>query len=381
MQDPSGLRPRLPGLEALRGLAALAVALHHIGVESFTPPLPLAPRAYLAVDLFFVLSGFVIALAYEEDMGRGLTLGGFLRRRLYRLYPLFLLSLALGLAAAVLGWWLAVPLGGALLLAGLPAALLLLPLPLPATGHGWRPVIPLNPAAWSLSLELWGNCAYALLLPWLNRRRLLLILGGAALALILLRLGHYGGLNYGPGWHGYPLGWVRFTLGFAAGLLLCRLRRRGGLPSCGAATLLALGLAQSAVWATPQGAVWAMPGGGAGLELGAVLLLGPATVLLGATVRLGGAAARAALVLGRLSYPIYILHWPVLYLAEIARRAAGIETAAAPAVSVLALLTLILLTAAAAERWVDRPCRAWLDARGAARRLPAFPRAALQQAR
>jgi peptidoglycan/LPS O-acetylase OafA/YrhL len=373
MPDPARHPPRLPGLEALRGLAALAVALHHIGVESFTPPRPLAPHAYLAVDLFFVLSGFVIALAYEEDMGRGLTLGGFLRRRLCRLYPLFLFSLALGLAAAALGWWLAVPLGGPLLLAGLPAALLLLPLPLPATGHGWRPVIPLNPAAWSLSLELWGNCAYALLLPWLTLRRLLLILGGAALALILLRLGRYGGLNFGAGWHGYPLGWVRFALGFAAGLLLCRLWRRGGLPSCGVATLLALALA--------QGAVWAMPRGGAGLELGAVLLLGPATVLLGATVRLRGAAARGALALGRLSYPIYIVHWPVLYLAEIARRAAGIETAAAPAVSVLALLTLILLTAAVAERWVDRPCRAWLDARGAARRLPAFPRAALQQAR
>jgi peptidoglycan/LPS O-acetylase OafA/YrhL len=377
VQNPPHPRHRLPGLEALRGLAALAVALHHIGVESFAPRLPLLPQAYLAVDLFFVLSGFVIALAYEQEMRRGLSPAGFLRRRLIRLYPLFLLSLVLALLAAGLGWLLGVPLGGPfLLLAGLPAALLLLPLPLPATGHAWRPVVPLNPAAWSLSIEIWGNLFYALLLPWLKGRRLLLILGGAALALIALRLGRHNSMNIGAGWYGYEAGWARFAVGFTAGLLLCRLWQKGRVPTlCGWPLLLAAGAALVALWTGL--------GGGAVMELAAVLLLCPAVVLAGATIRLSGAAARLATQLGRLSYPVYILHWPMLYLAGVLLGAAEIDPRAAPVLSTLALLTLVLLTAAAAERRVDRPLRAWLGRGGMpSPQAPAFaPAAALQQAR
>jgi len=366
-------QPRLLGLEALRGLAALAVALHHLGVESFQPDLPLLPAAYLAVDLFFVLSGFVIALAYEAELRRGLSPTAFLRRRLLRLYPLFLLSLGLSIAAAGLGWLAGAPLGGGLLLAGLPAALLLLPMPLPATAHAWRPVLPLNPAAWSLGIEIWGNLLYALLLPWLNLRRLLLGLGLAVLALVGLRLGHYGTFNLGAGWYGYPFGWLRFVCGFAAGLLLYRLWRRGRLPRSGWPMLL--GLAAALLIA------WSPLGGGAGGELTTALLLCPAAILLGATVQLRGPAAWLARRLGAMSYPIYILHWPLLYLAAIGCAAAGLDTAAAPVASTIGLLALILLVASLAERWVERPLRAWLGAR-VLRPAPAFTPAGLpQQAR
>jgi peptidoglycan/LPS O-acetylase OafA/YrhL len=62
-------------LDAMRGIAAVSVVFYHAGIHS---GLPLLPHAYLAVDLFFVLSGFVIAHAYEEKLHHGMTVGKFM---------------------------------------------------------------------------------------------------------------------------------------------------------------------------------------------------------------------------------------------------------------------------------------------------------------
>src|ERR1700761_1914630 len=79
-------------LDGLRGIAALAVVLYHL-------PLPLhalAPRGYLAVDLFFLMSGFVVAAAYEERLLSGLSTAAFALVRLKRLWPLYGLGVVLG---------------------------------------------------------------------------------------------------------------------------------------------------------------------------------------------------------------------------------------------------------------------------------------------
>jgi peptidoglycan/LPS O-acetylase OafA/YrhL len=77
-------------LDGLRGVAALAVVVTH--ALYFFPP---TPMAYLAVDFFFMLSGFVLAHAYGERLRQGMTAGRFMAIRLIRLYPLYALGSAL----------------------------------------------------------------------------------------------------------------------------------------------------------------------------------------------------------------------------------------------------------------------------------------------
>src|SRR5215510_8290030 len=92
-------------LDGLRGVAAFAVILDHVSSTTLRAWLP---GRYLAVDFFFVLSGFVLAHAYSARLACGMTAAGFMKIRLIRLYPLYLLGLALGLLVPVIaslrGW-------------------------------------------------------------------------------------------------------------------------------------------------------------------------------------------------------------------------------------------------------------------------------------
>lgn len=91
---------RRAGLDALRGLGACLVLLLHL--QCATQALPLFQRGYLAVDMFFILSGFVIGQRYDEALTRRvLTVRSYVRRRLARIYPIIFMGLALGVAAAL----------------------------------------------------------------------------------------------------------------------------------------------------------------------------------------------------------------------------------------------------------------------------------------
>jgi peptidoglycan/LPS O-acetylase OafA/YrhL len=83
---------RLPALDGLRGFAAISVLIFHMGLWLNIPSL--APNSYLAVDLFFCLSGYVLPLAYQHRMDSLPTLL-FLRIRLVRLMPLIVLATAI----------------------------------------------------------------------------------------------------------------------------------------------------------------------------------------------------------------------------------------------------------------------------------------------
>lgn len=123
------MRRTFDTLDGLRGTAAIVVLLLHVA-SAETPDLPVFGSAYLAVDLFFLLSGFVIGHAYEARLSDGLTFGKFLKIRLVRLYPLYVLGLALAVATPVLmalatrQWWLAKPTA-----VTLPWSVLMLPRP------------------------------------------------------------------------------------------------------------------------------------------------------------------------------------------------------------------------------------------------------------
>jgi len=189
-----GTRPRdLPGLTPLRGLAALWVVFYHFSAD-YLPQLNtkefshIIPEGYLAVDLFFLLSGFVLAHVYGAGLegGRGLRFLPFIRARLARVYPLHLfvliafvsLTLAVGLLHHEAGQPFApMPLTGERSLLALIANLFLLQ-GVHAGALSW------NYPAWSISTEFMAYLAFPLLLPlvWRAGSKLRLTVGLALLA-------------------------------------------------------------------------------------------------------------------------------------------------------------------------------------------------------
>src|SRR5262245_42183718 len=163
-------------LDGLRGSAALLVVLFHIqGITvDFAQGKLLLPHAYLAVDFFFALSGFVIGYAYDDRWVR-MTVAEFFRVRLIRLHPLVVLGAVLGLLS-----YLFDPFAGekqnatlGLLAQAFVLGLLLLPAkPLP---NRWDDTHTLNGPSWTLLQEYIGNIAYALVLRRLGTRALLVV--------------------------------------------------------------------------------------------------------------------------------------------------------------------------------------------------------------
>src|SRR5262249_19215172 len=150
-----------------------------------------AQGAYLAVDVFFALSGFVLAHSYERKLLTDLSLVGFMRIRLRRLYPLYFLALVVG-GLIALG-------RGEDVTAAFTTGLLFLPAPQGDV------LFPLNVPAWSLFFELVINFAYALTIRFLTNRALGVIIAAGAVAVVALALS-YGGMDVGWGWANWPVG-------------------------------------------------------------------------------------------------------------------------------------------------------------------------------
>jgi peptidoglycan/LPS O-acetylase OafA/YrhL len=349
-------RARLEALDGLRGIAALAVVLWHVHLHALIDVKPFATHAYLAVDLFFMISGFILAHAYGERLERGHGLSVFLRARLVRLYPLYALGAALGFIAFLM----AKP-GEAQGIGGLGFVLLSLLasafLPWVFGGQGGLNAFPLNPPSWSLSLELWGNLAYGALARHLGPRTLACIVALSAAVLIeMAMLG--GGLNYGWRQGDVWLGWPRFVFAFSVGLGLHKLWASGRLklpqtPDWSLALVLAL--------------VLTLPAAGAlnGLvDLLTVLVIFPLLVALAVGARSSHRWSGPLAFGARLSYPLYAMHAAVVAGVRAVAESFGAPDAFGPLVAALALAASIL-TAWAVERWFDRPVRAWIGRRPA----------------
>ncbi len=360
---PSRGAERFLLLDGLRGIAAFAVILDHAPGGSLGE---LIPGRYLAVDFFFVLSGFVLAHAY----GRGLDAGGsafaFMKARVIRLYPMYLLGLAIALSLAVLGavrGWVGPGWGDVLTVAAF--GLVFLPAPQTATfGNG--ELYPANAPAWSLFFELVANVVYALIARMLSWRVLLAILGVGALAVVFTMARH--GEVRGPGWMWAHLdaGLARVMFDFFAGVAIYRLRETVKLPALPWWAAIAVFVAVIA--AAPQGP-WRVI-----YDIAAALVLMPALVALASESVVRGAVAKACAVSGLLSYGVYVLHVPLLGVIGTAAAVTGVQLGEGP------VLALAVAVAAAIAAWLanslyDRPVRRWLSARATS----AKPLAAVQE--
>lgn len=278
---------RLEGLDALRGIAALLVTVMHMQHIAGGPGM--LTRAYLAVDLFFVLSGYVMARAYEAKFAAGLTAAGFLKARVKRLWPTMLAGALLGFAAF---WQDMAP---AAALAALLMAALFVPWLDPA-----QPTFPTNPPAWSILYELFANLIHGLWLRRLGTRAL----AGLMVASAVVLGGFAPHLDVGGGLDTVWLGLPRIIYSYCAGILLWRLTgERSLLPGWLGLALLPAGIL--ALSAIPAGTAWP--------ELAFVFLLCPAIVASGLS-RLTFAVAPLTF-LGRISFPLYAVHYPVAIIA------------------------------------------------------------------
>lgn len=281
-------------LDALRGVAALAVVCQHLGAVWQLGDI--APQSFLAVDFFFVLSGFVIAHAYRNRLKTKLSPFGFLITRFVRLYPLLVAGAMLGtvvMLARANGW----PPTDAIVEGGLMAVLGLPALFMASTGLGF----PINPPAWSLFFELTANVVYAFVARFLTPLRIAILT--AVAAAIFLKLSFDLGAIPG-GWQPYGIkeGLSRVFCSFTIGLLLYEIKPEWKAPPT-VGYVAALVLAVCLFLPQNLGLIG---------HLILIFAIWPAITWLGSAVTESRLIAHAGATIGALSYPLYILHRPLL---------------------------------------------------------------------
>jgi peptidoglycan/LPS O-acetylase OafA/YrhL len=226
-----GTQGTIRSFEGARGLAALTVALFHLGLGE--PSLVRIPAGYLFVDLFFVLSGFLICVTYAQRLAAPGGLPLFLVRRIGRLLPLLLvatLAYVAVLDAAILAHRLIEP--------GRPAPPLMLPTPKEVLATltmthalGLFDHAILNYASWSISTEFYAYLVFALLCLLLRGRARVLAFAATALAAWVVSAWASVRLRQCLGWGGcfdlsFDFGYWRCLAGFFLGALLSQLRAR-----------------------------------------------------------------------------------------------------------------------------------------------------------
>lgn len=311
-------KPHYDILDGLRGVAAITVVWFHLFEAYATSHLDQRiNHGYLAVDFFFMLSGFVIGYAYDDRWKKKMSVKDFLKRRLIRLHPMVVMGAVIG---AVMFYFQGCSVWdvSAVSLSMLLTATLLNALLIPATPgseiRGLGEMYPLNGPSWSLFFEYIGNVLYALFIRKLPTRALsvLVLLAGCGLAAFAV-WGPLGDICVGFAMDGDNMlgGSLRLLFAFSAGLLLSRVfkpvRIRGAFWICALAIVTLLSVPRIGgsehLWMN-----------GLYDTLCAVVLF-PLLVCLGASGKTTDrVTTRVCKSLGDISYPLYMVHYPFIYL-------------------------------------------------------------------
>jgi peptidoglycan/LPS O-acetylase OafA/YrhL len=288
-------------LDGIRGIAAIFVLTRHTG-ELFGFSLF---HSYLAVDIFFLLSGFVIAHAYGEKLAVGrLTVREFMLVRLIRLYPVYLLSLCVCAVLALVAFYS----GERTYFADglqISSSILLALFYLPSYAPGTTELFPICGVYWSLAYELVANWLYGRLHHVLRSRRVA-VATLASLGLVLTASAlHYRTLDVGSTWGvlNVVTGVSRACFGILLGILLHRERstlycRVKASPWIAVAVVIA-------ILTMPKLSGFA----DAVVDLSSIFVLFPLAVVIAARAK-GTRFAPALEFLGSASYPLYAFHVP-----------------------------------------------------------------------
>ena len=313
-----------------------------------------------------MLSGFVIAHAYDDRWDK-MSLKSFFKRRIIRLQPMIVFGITLGAVLFYFGdapnlfpvihytpVWLVVVI--------MVLGWFLLPVPLSLDIRGWQEMYPLNGPAWSLFFEYIANILYALVLKKLSTKIMYVLTAIAAALLIHLAFSTGKGDIIG-GWsltqEQLHIGFVRLLFPFLAGIVLSRTlviaKKYNTFILC--AVLLTIAL------------VFPRLGGHTHLWMNSVydiitiMIVFPVILIIGAKGKIENTVAtKFCKFLGDVSYPIYITHFPIVYIfyAWVVNNNITLSNAWLPAFGVL---FASILVAYLALKWFDLPVRKWLTAK------------------
>ena len=355
-------------LDGLRGVAAVMVVAFHL-LEVFSGGNHLKQiinHGYLAVDFFFVLSGFVIGYAYDDRWGK-MTLKGFFKRRLIRLHPMIVMGMIIGAigfyfsASPVLFPGISsVPFWKLMLV--MVIGFTLIPVPLSLDIRGWQEMHPLDGPAWSLFFEYVANILYALFVRKFSNKLLAVLVFIAGCALIHLAVTSPNGDIIG-GWSVEPaqlrIGFTRLLYPFFAGLLLSRICKPGRIK-------------YAFLWCSLMVVIFfSIPriGGSEHLWMNGlydslcIIFIFPLIVYVGASGKVKGKiGSMVCKFFGDISYPIYIIHYPLIYIftAWVVDNKVPMQNAWPTA---LLVLFSSIVIAYGCLKLYDVPVRKWLEKR------------------
>lgn len=343
-KNPRYYRIHLVALDGYRGIAASIVAGLHICQQNGISTI--INNAELAVDFFFILSGFVIAMSYERRLASG-SMGffEFARLRLIRLYPVIFIAALLGIAWRIFEERFSF---GAVATSAL-FALILLPLPRVSAPNSTS--YPINGPSWSLTYEILINFIFASAAKWLRGRFLVLAIFISAAAEIVLGITS-ARLNYAVVWSDQPVAFLRATTPFLIGVLFYhRLHKKVGAPNglwpiFGALALVAL-------LAAPIANVY--------YSLLSIFVLFPILILAGSFQPLSGIVRSSFLLMREISYPLYAINEPVArWLSTVTKQYFENMPKIALLFSVISEIIVISFLALLISRFYDTPMRSWL---------------------
>lgn len=355
-------------LDGMRGVAAICVMLmHFLSHEN----IHIFPNADVAVDFFFILSGFVLAHAYGN--ASALSTYSFMRIRIIRLYPMFLLGMCI--AAPVLfmnGKSWGTTYRPDEVISATICNILYLPFfggYLPATVGNpidTVPVFPLNPPAWSLFFEMLVNLFFLRFIG-LGKYKLATIVAASFVMMIAVGLAaiyileNRLGIQVQSGWGASNIagGIPRVFFGFTFGILIYRIVNDDRFSRIKA-------LAKNKPWLSYLTlslmvliiSIPAPKGWVSVVYLALIASAAPLLVIAGSLIHCEGTVERRVMkTLGWLSYPVYCLHMPIAHHVELwYERGLQIPVAAVISSTILTLALSIVLT-----RFYEEPVRFWLS--------------------
>lgn len=317
-------KPHYHLLDGLRGVAALMVIWYHV-FEGYAfaggTTIDTFNHGYLAVDFFFILSGFVIGYAYDDRWGKNFTMKDFIKRRLIRLHPMVIMGAIVGAITFYIQGsvqWDGTHIGISMVMLSLLCTIFFIPA-MPGVGYEVRgngEMFPLNGPYWSLFFEYIGNILYALFIRRLSNKALTIVvvlLGVALASFAIFNVSGYG--NIGVGWTldgvNFIGGLLRMLFPFSMGMLLSRnfkpMKLRGAFWIC---TLVMI-----ALFAVPylEGTESICTNGI--YEAFCIIIAFPILLWIGASgTTTDKKSTQICKFLGDISYPIYVIHYPFMYL-------------------------------------------------------------------
>ena len=286
-------------LDGLRGVGAFLVVMRH--VPALFGPIKV-PESFLAVDLFYLVSGFVVAHAYGERLKAGGFFRDFVKTRLIRLYPLYIFGLALGIIPATFaavtdphGWW-----NFPKIFEAIATGILMIPF-FPGLGANGS---SLDGPTWTLLPELIANFVYAAAIRFMTITALVAIMLVCGAGLIGAEF-YYGGLDLGFNATDQWVALCRVGYSFFAGVLVFRFFGAAMKVSTLAAwALMAVLTFMLAFNPSDDLTPW--------YELGVVLIGFPILLIAAAHFEPASAwSGRLFTFVGLVSYGVYIVHQPM----------------------------------------------------------------------